>query len=103
MQLQDDDEVAGGAHGGGGDHDEAFAGLGGTVGASAGAGGAAQDGGAARTDPVFWPRQVYGPEDLRNANITIAALCFEESCESAYFEPCVPANLDKVSWCGNFE
>ena len=77
VQLQDDDEHAGG-RGGGGEEDGAFSGL-----AGGGAdGGRSSDGAARSNEPVFWPRQVYSPDDLRSANITIAALCFEESCES---------------------
>ena len=81
--------------------DDAFGGMAsadpnhGSGGHGQGEGASAGEGKGTPTDPVFWPRQVYGPDDLRNANVTIAALCFEDSCEAAYFEPCVPANLDK--------
>lgn len=44
----------------------------------------------ASAEPLFWPRQSYGPNDLRFANVSLAALAFEETSEADFFEPCFP-------------
>lgn len=40
-------------------------------------------------EAVFWPSKDIDGLDVRAANITLAALCFDETNEFEFFEPCL--------------